>query len=250
MSRAALQAEIERLGPWFHDLELDGVHTAPDHPLGPFLEEIWSSVETAFPEDMEGATVLDIGCNAGFYSFKLADRGADVTGIDHDARYLDQARFAAEVRGVDLELAQLDAYDVDRLGRRFDYVLFMGVLYHLRHPLYGLEKAAGRVRERLVFQTMVRGAQHVFEPAADYPIDEHAVFEERGFPAMYFVEHRYAGDQTNWWIPNDAAAAAMLRATGLRIEDHPLPGIYVCAPRVRPAGEHARHGAVHAGGAA
>ena len=250
MTRAVLQDEIERLGPRFHDLDLDGVRTAPDHPLGPFLEEIWRSVESAFPEDMRGTTVLDIGCNAGFYALKLTDRGADVMGVDRDARYLAQARFAAEVRGVDLELEQMDVYDVDRLGRQFDYVLFMGVLYHLRHPLYGLEKAAGRARERLVFQTMVRGADDVFEPQADYPIDERRVFEERGFPAMYFVEHRYAGDQTNWWIPNDAGAAAMLRSVGLRIEAHPGPGIYVCAPLGGPSGERTRHEAVQAGGAA
>ena len=225
-----LQRGIEDLGPWFHDLELEGVRTAPDHPLGSFLDDLWVSIEPALPSDMDGRTVLDVGCNAGFYSLKLAARGARVTGIDTDARYLAQARFAASVLDVDLTLHRMDVYDIALLGRSFDYVLFMGVLYHLRHPLYALEKVARVVRERLVFQTMIRGSSRIFEPRQDYPMEERGAFEEPGFPAMYFVEHRYAGDQTNWWIPNESGAAAMLRSVGLIIDDHLGPGQYACSP--------------------
>ena len=71
-----LRERIESLGPWFHDLDLRGVRTAPQHPLGGFLLDLWSQVESAFPADMTGKTVLDIGCNAGFYSLRLHARGA------------------------------------------------------------------------------------------------------------------------------------------------------------------------------
>jgi tRNA (mo5U34)-methyltransferase len=226
----SLTARVGELGPWFHDLELNGVRTAPDHPLGNFLRELWSLAAPAFPDDMTGKTVLDIGCNAGFYSLQLASRGARVTGIDHDPRYLAQARFAAEVIGADIEYLQLDVYDVDRLGRDFDFVLFMGVLYHLRHPLYALEKVAGIVRERLVFQCMQRGSKEVFPVEEDYPFSERDVFLRDGFPAMYFVERRYAGDPTNWWIPNRAAVEAMLRSSGLEIERKVGDEVYYCSP--------------------
>jgi tRNA (mo5U34)-methyltransferase len=230
MSPAVLERRVRELAPWFHDLDLNGVRTAPDHPLGDFLQELWIQVEPAFPRDMRGMTVLDIGCNAGFYTLKLHARGARVTGIDHDERYIEQARFAAEVVGADIEYRHLDVYDVDRLGRRFDYVLCMGVLYHLRHPLYALEKVARLPRERLVLQCMQRGADGTVELAEDYPIQERNVFEEPGFPAMYFIEHAYAGDATNWWIPNAAGLQAMIRSAGLRIEAHPAPEVYFCAP--------------------
>jgi tRNA (mo5U34)-methyltransferase len=227
----ALADQVAALGPWFHDLDLLGVRTAPDHPLGNFLREFWSIVGAYLPEDLSGKTVLDIGCNAGFYSQRLHERGARVTGIDHDPRYLAQARFAAETLGYDIEFRQLDVYDVDQLGRRFDYVLFMGVLYHLRHPLLALEKVARLPRERLLVQCMVRGAPaeglHV---PPDAPITERTLFDDPRFPAMYFVEDRYAGDPTNWWIPNEAGLAALLRAAGLAIEAHPAPEIYVCSP--------------------
>ena len=230
MSPATLQRRIEALGPWFHDLELDGVRTAPDHPLGGFLRDMWRQVQPAFPEDMSGKTVLDIGCNAGFYSLQLHARGAAVLGIDHDPRYLDQARLAAEVLGADIEYRQMEAYDVGELGRCFDYVLFMGVLYHLRYPLLALDRVARVVRERLVFQSMLRGPEEILNPETDYPITEHTVFYHRGFPAMYFIEKRYAGDPTNWWIPNRAGVEAMLRSAGFRIDGRSEGEVYFCSP--------------------
>jgi tRNA (mo5U34)-methyltransferase len=228
-----LLERVRALGPWYHDLELRGVRTAPDHPLGNFLQELWEQVEPAFPADLSGRTVLDIGCNAGFYSLKLHERGARVTGIDHNEIYLAQARFAAETLGADIEYLKLDAYEVEGLGRQFDYVLFMGVFYHLRYPLLALDRVARLPRERLVFQTMIRGRPGVLPLESDYPITERAIFEDPRMPAMYFIEQRYAGDQSNWWVPNEAGMEAMLRSAGLRIEEHPAPEVYFCSPIAR-----------------
>lgn len=230
MTTAVLETRVQELAPWFHDLDLHGVRTAPEHPLGDFLRDLWRQVEPAFPEDMTGKTVLDVGCNAGFYSLQLHARGAQVTGIDHDPHYLEQARFAAEVLGADIEYRHMEVYDVDRLGRQFDFVLFMGVLYHLRYPLYALDKVAKLPRERLVFQSMLRGSTNVAPAEADYPIEEQGIFEDLRFPAMYFLEHSYAGDPTNWWVPNTAGMEAMLRSAGLRIDAHPMREVYFCSP--------------------
>jgi tRNA (mo5U34)-methyltransferase len=206
------------------------VRTAPTHPLGPFLQDLWALVEAVFPADRRGKSVLDIGCNAGFYSLQLARRGAEVTGIDHDPRYLDQARFAAEVMGQRIDYRHLDVYEVEELGRQFDYVLFMGVFYHLRHPLLGLDKVARLPRELLIFQTMIRGRPGAARCDPDYPITEAQMFEDSRMPAMYFIEHSYAGDPTNWWIPNESAVEAMLRSAGLRIQAHPAREVYLCSP--------------------
>jgi tRNA (mo5U34)-methyltransferase len=228
-----LAAKVRELGPWFHNLDLHGVCTAPDHPLGPFLTDLWAVIEAVFPRDMRGLTVLDIGCNAGFYSLKLHERGARVTGIDHDPHYLSQARFAADVLGADIDYLEADVYELNRLGRTFDYVLFMGVFYHLRYPLLALDRVAAATRQRLVFQSLVRGSSVVREMAADYPISEEKIFEQPGMPALYFVEHSYAGDATNWWIPNDAAVQALLRSAGFRIKQQLTRQVYVCSPRAR-----------------
>ncbi len=69
------RATIEELKPWFHNLHLpDGQETAPDHPLGDFPAFKWKQIAPHLPRDLAGWQVIDIGCNAGFYSFELARR--------------------------------------------------------------------------------------------------------------------------------------------------------------------------------
>jgi tRNA (mo5U34)-methyltransferase len=227
-----LEDQVRGLGTWFHNLHLDGIQTAPDHPLGDFPAVFWAQFERVVPRDLSGWTVLDIGCNAGFYSFELKRRGADrVLGVDHDPGYLAQARFARDQLGLDVEFRRMEVYSLDELGdEQFDLVLFMGVFYHLRHPLLALEKVVRRVRRRLIFQTLERGSPETLEVAEDYPFEERAIFADDRFPRLYFVEKRYAGDPTNWWIPNAAASQALLRSAGLRILDRPCREVYLCEP--------------------
>ena len=89
-----LRGEVSALAPWFHNIDLGhGVHTAPEHFLGDYPRFKYARFADALPADLTGKTVLDIGCNAGFYSVEMAKRGAArVLGIDSDDRYLRQAR--------------------------------------------------------------------------------------------------------------------------------------------------------------
>jgi tRNA (mo5U34)-methyltransferase len=235
----ALARRISALGPWFHNLVLDGIETAPDHFLGDYPAQKFQRFSHALPADLTGKTVLDIGCNAGFYAFEMKRRGAaHVVAIDPDPRYLAQARLAAEVLGHEIELRELDIYRVGELGARFDLVIFMGVLYHLRHPLLALDLLYDHVvADRLLFQSMLRGSMELAPVAPDYPFEERAIFERPGHPAMYFVEQRYAGDWTNWWIPNRAAIEAMLRSAGFTIEVRAEDEVYVCRRAERRSGE-------------
>src|SRR3954469_1886008 len=80
-----IEQRVRDLGQWFHNLDLRGVKTAPDHFLGDYPNLKWRHFEHAIPADLRGRTVLDIGCNAGFYSIEMKRRGADrVVGIDSD----------------------------------------------------------------------------------------------------------------------------------------------------------------------
>jgi tRNA (mo5U34)-methyltransferase len=230
MTAEQIRDRIRELGDWFHNLDLGGVQTAPRHFLGDYPRVKWREFAHAIPADLRGRTVLDVGCNAGFYAIEMKQRGADyVLGIDSDARYLAQAAFAAEVADVDIDFREMSVYQLPSLGTRFDIVLFMGVLYHLRHPLLALdilhEHAVG---DMLVFQSMLRGsaARAAVEP--DYPFEAVEHFDDPGYPRLHFVERRYAGDPTNWWIPNRACAEAMLRSAGFRITDHPEEEVFIC----------------------
>jgi tRNA (mo5U34)-methyltransferase len=226
----AIERRVRELGAWFHNIDLRGVQTAPHHFLGDYPAVKWRRFADALPADLSGMSVLDIGCNAGFYSIELKRRSASrVVGIDSDRDYLAQARFAAEVSGVDLELRELSVYDVGALKERFDIVLFLGVFYHLRHPLLALDLIHEHVaRDLLVFQSMQRGSPEVEALEEDYPFDEVELFDRPGFPRMHFIEHAYSGDRTNWWIPNRACVEALLRSAGFVIEAHPEQEVYVC----------------------
>jgi tRNA (mo5U34)-methyltransferase len=230
MARDVIAERIAELGDWFHNIDLAGRQTAPHHFLGDYPAIKWRQFASAIPADLSGRTVLDVGCNAGFYSIEMKRRGAErVLGIDSDERYLAQARFAAEVLGESIEFRRLSVYDLAELGERFDLVLFLGVFYHLRHPLLALDILHASVtRDLLVFQSMLRGSDAVEPVAEDYPFAEADVFDRPGYPRLHFVERKYSGDPTNWWIPNRAAAEAMLRSAGFRIIGHPEAEVLVC----------------------
>jgi tRNA (mo5U34)-methyltransferase len=226
------------LGPWFHNLDLRGVRTAPEHFLGDYPAVKWRRFAQAIPADLSGRSVLDIGCNGGFYSIEMKRRGAArVLGIDSDEAYLAQARFAADVTGQAIEFHRLSVYDIAALGERFDIVLFMGVLYHLRHPMLALdlihEHAA---RDLLVFQSMQRGGAELEPVREDYDFEETKPFDRPGWPKLHFIERRYAHDQTNWWVPNRACAEAMLRSAGFEVSAHPEEEVYVCRRVAAPEG--------------
>jgi tRNA (mo5U34)-methyltransferase len=235
-SRAAHDPEIAALGPWFHNLHLpDGRQTAPDHPLGDFPHFKWKQIAPQLPADLAGWTALDIGCNAGFYSFELARRGAMVTGVDHDGRYLRQARWAAE----QLELAErvefreATVYDLALTRERWDLVLFMGVLYHLRYPLLGLDIVARRVQRLLVLQTLTMPGEERLDQPHDLALERRSRLRDPGWPKAAFIEHRLAGDATNWWAPSAAAVEAMARSAGLEPVSHPAHEIWICRPSGR-----------------
>jgi tRNA (mo5U34)-methyltransferase len=209
---------------------LGGVQTAPDHFLGDYPSCKWHHFQASIPADLTGKTVLDIGCNGGFYSIEMKRRGAKrVVSIDSNPEYLEQARFAAEIAGVDIVLKNLDVYDVAALREKFDIVLFMGVLYHLRHPLLALDLLNEHaVKDTLIFQSLVRGSSNVLPLQANYPFEETQVFSQDGYPVMHFVEHQHSNDPTNWWIPNRACVEAMLRTSGFEIVEQPEDEVYIC----------------------
>lgn len=233
---AALEQRIRALGEWFHNMDLGGVRTAPNHFLYDYPQVKFDSFSHVLPADLTGKSVLDIGCNGGFYSMEMKRRGAArVLGIDFDDRYLAQARLAAEVRGHDIEFRKLSVYEVGHLREQFDLVIFMGVFYHLRHPLLALDLIHEHVtRDMLLFQSLQRGSATEVPVAEDYAFFDAAPFEEPGYPKMHFVEHRYCTDPTNWWLPNSACVQAMLRSTGFRIEAHPEEEIFFCRRTERP----------------
>jgi tRNA (mo5U34)-methyltransferase len=235
-SQARHDPQIAAFGPWFHNLHLpDGRQTAPDHPLGDFPAFKWKAIAPHLPQDLSGWTALDIGCNAGFYTFELARRGARVTGLDVSEHYLAQARWAAAQLGVQdqVELREGTVYDLAATDEAWDLVLFMGVLYHLRYPLLALDLVGRRVRRLLVLQTLTMPGDERAEQPPDLPLEQRSRLLQPGWPKLAFVENKLAGDQTNWWAPSAAGVEAMARSAGLEPVLQPGHEIWLCRPTGR-----------------
>jgi tRNA (mo5U34)-methyltransferase len=245
--RNAIASELAELGEWFHNLHLPGgIQTAPQHPLGDFPARKWSVLEGCVPADLSGYRVLDIGCNGGYYSFALAARGADVLGVDIDARYLAQARWASRQLGLANPPAfrELSVYRLLELDEHFDLIWFMGVAYHLRHPLLALDIVRSFSPQYLMFQTMTYPDAAAADVPEDFALTERERMSAPGWPRLGFIEHRLAGDPTNWWAANAAAAEAMLRSSGFRVLARPDPETWWCETAEADPAVRAELGAV------
>ena len=95
------------------------------------------------------------------------------------------------------------------------------------HLRMGCDDLAERL---LVVQTLTTGDPDVTEPPDDLPFEERHRLREPGWPSTAFVEHRLAGDPTNWWVPNEACVEAMLRSCGLEVAARPGHELWICRP--------------------
>lgn len=231
LSDAALREQMARVN-WFHAIELrPGVMTPASDPTGERVDLLH------IPQDLSGKSVLDVGAWDGFFSFEAERRGAArVVASDdfawHGCNWSDKSGFelARQALGSRVEDIDIDVMDLapDRVGT-FDLVLFLGVLYHLRHPLLALERVASVTQGQLILET-------------------HVDLTWLRRPAMaFYPDEELAWDPTNWWGPNPAAVAAMLRAVGFtRVElVTPNSWVYRSARTARRAGQYLHHLARH-----
>lgn len=233
MGEPTIENVIESFKPWFHNLHLpNGAQTAPNHELGDFPSNKWRQIEPFIPVDLAGWKVIDIGCNAGFYSLELARRGASVTAIDIDEHYLRQARWAAQQCGLENRIVfrRMQVYELARQPERYDLVWFMGVFYHLRYPFLALNIVRQKVERLMVFQTLTMPGGSCGRTDVDPELENRQALLASDWPKMAFIEGRFAHDPTNWWIPNRSCVEGMLRSSSFNVVDRPGDEIFLCEP--------------------
>jgi tRNA (mo5U34)-methyltransferase len=219
-----VKRKIVELGPWFHNFQIaKGIWTNPEGGPGPqYPDSRWKAIQPVLP-DVAGKTVLDIGCSSGFFSLKLKELGARyVLGVDagEQPKAIEQARFAARTLGLEVEFKTLSVYGVAELDQQFDVVLFMGVLYHLRHPLLALEALRPVCRETLILQTITTPHEQQFTELDATDLQNSSLhsplLEDARYPAIRFVEGSLDNDVTCWFVPNPQAVMSMLRSCGFK----------------------------------
>jgi tRNA (mo5U34)-methyltransferase len=195
--------ELARRG-WYHSFDLpDGTHL-----------EGWISLDVLrwryglfpIPADLGGKRLLDIGAWEGWFSFEAERRGAQVTAIDcvEVPQFLEIRRKLSSRA----DYRVLDFYELPQAGLgSFDYVFFLGVLYHLKHPLLALEIVCGLTTDTAIVESFVTDGDTWREHTGDVP-------------SMEFYETDELGNQLDNWIgPSVSCLLAMCRAAGFaRVE--------------------------------
>ncbi len=212
--------------------------TSPGLPPAYRPEERWKLLEPFVPEDLTGKTVLDVGGNAGYFSIQMLRRGAkSCTLIEPFEEFSAQARYVAEIFGYEIEVVNEDIHTwCLTTDARFDYVIFLGLFYHLKYPGIVLDRLAEMTRERMLFQSQIVGEEALnYEARPDYaPGEDDPILREPTFPRMAFIENLYNGDPTNWWIPNATALEPLLRSAGMRVTGRPHPQLLIAEPENPP----------------
>lgn len=108
------------------------------------------------PDDMTSMRVLDVGARDGFFSFECERRGADVVAIDHCPAEKTGFPVACEILGSKVPFVECNIYDIANAGLGyFDVVLFLGIYYHLRHPLLALDAARSVCEGSIYIESLV-----------------------------------------------------------------------------------------------
>ena len=204
-SEGEIRERVARVPQWHHILRFDhGVTTPGAYDPGDLLARL------KLP-DLRGKRVLDVGARDGFFAFECERRGAQVLAVDHSDPDLTGFRVAREIYGLTAEYRQANVYDLDarELGQ-FDVVLFLGVLYHLRHPLLALDRLRELCGQLLVVESLVCDAAfHVgYEQAR--PLAELAPGAHELPLAQFLPVGRFHADATNKWVPNLAGLRALV----------------------------------------
>src|SRR6478736_3762873 len=217
MTREEILAELKRLEPWFHYVDLgQGLATKSRSAIGEPIQHplpTWEKVRVCLPQDLSGKSVLDVGCNAGFYSIEMKRRGAErVLGVDSQRNLIRQAEFVRNALDLDIEYGRLSVYDLEPITMgQFDLTLALGLIYHCKHLVLALERLFLITRRLLVLETAIY-------PPEKAP--ESFEYEEGGerptlHPLAYVANRPDAKEAVyNWFLPSTAALSALLKNVG------------------------------------
>ena len=207
-----IRDQIARVPWWRHQIEL------PDGVVTPGTQKTLAQLPTiGLPADLSGKSVIDIGCSDGFYSFECEKRGAArVLAVDNfSSVYIDNPagfHVVREILSSRVEFLQSDLFDLDaRVLGRFDVVLFLGVLYHLRHPLLGLERLASLCDGQVIVETEVLQHPATLRARLANALGGRGI---EPFVMRFLPIEANIRDPTSCWVPSEGCTVSMLQSCG------------------------------------
>jgi tRNA (mo5U34)-methyltransferase len=218
------RAEVERLiaehGRWWHEIELAPGIVTPGEDSNRMKLPILDAL--GLPPDLRGKRALDIGCSDGYFSFELERRGAEVVAIDFVPETYTGFATARKILGSGVDYRMDNVYNLTLEGYgRFDVVLFLGVLYHLRKPLAALDAIRSVMPEgaQLFVGTMLIDEYFLLPDGSTTTLDAVNPLLKDVPLWQAYPGDTLNGDFTNCFAPNRRALEAALQEAQFRVED-------------------------------
>ncbi len=192
------QELVAKVPSWYHHFEVvPGVWTPGANPCITIIETL------GLKDDLSGLRVLDVGTRDGFYAFECERRGAqEVVAIDIQDPSLVGFNTVKKLRNAKTLYVQRNLLEcTSQEFGKFELVLMLGVLYHMKHPLLAL----GWLRDLCRFDAQLCIESYVLPDHSDIPM------------ARFFPGDELNNDPTNWWGFNVACLHAMLKVSGFAV---------------------------------
>ncbi len=206
LSPSEIRALVEAVPEWHHIMRFPHGIVSPG-AYDP--RELFSFLELP---DLKGKRVLDVGTRDWFFAFECERLGAEVIAVDYSDMELTGFGGAKRIYGSQVEYLRANIYDLgpEQVGT-FDVVLFLGVLYHLRHPLLALDRLRRLCRELLIVESLVCDARVFTSFESGRPLAELAPRLSDVPLAQFLPVGQFHADATNKWVPNLACLQALLQ---------------------------------------
>lgn len=202
-------SEMDLVMGWYQNIDLgNGIQTKTRRIYGEEIDHPksrWQEILPAVPDNLEGKSVLDIGCNAGYIAFEAKSRGAErVVGVDLKQVYIDQANFCADVKGMDIDFRVMNIYDLKKLAMQFDLVFCVGLLYHCYDILSAVRIVSEVTKHQLILETAIENID------SDLPLVRYSRWSQ--FSPAFKGGNGLPGH----WHPNFPALEAMFSERGFK----------------------------------
>lgn len=140
-------------------------------------------------------TVLDVGCQEGYFSFLMEQKGAkSVYSLDYEKSWKPCFENVKKILNSNCEFQQSDLYDVQGT---FDVTLCLDVYYHIDDPIRLLRFLRKKTNETLYFG---------------------GIFKSDKQPIMYlFDDCEFDGDPTNTWSASISCIERMMKKVGFKV---------------------------------
>jgi len=146
MKKQDLINKLKELRPWYQNINIEGFVTTKGGRYASMgnSEVTWKKILKFLDSNLEGQRILDLGCNAGFYSIMAANSGAEVVGIEYNKTFFKQALFLKDYyeklwnKKLNILYMNKDISTVDfsNFGK-FDCIFALSILYHIGKLKYG-----------------------------------------------------------------------------------------------------------------